>query len=40
LGAVGTLQHPRFGLSAGVLVRVIGIEPNAAARQLTLTLWR
>jgi hypothetical protein len=40
LGAVGTLSHPRFGLSGGVLVRVIGIEPNAAARQLTLTLWR
>jgi len=40
LGAVGTLQHPRFGLSGGVLVRVIGIEPNAAQRQLTLTLWR
>jgi hypothetical protein len=39
LGAVGTLQHPRFGLSGGVLVRVIGIEPNAAQRQLTLTLW-
>jgi hypothetical protein len=40
LGAVGTLQHPRFGLSAGVLVRVLGVEPDARDRSVTLTLWK
>jgi len=40
LGDVGTLQHPRFGLSAGVLVRVLGVEPDARDRSVTLTLWR
>jgi hypothetical protein len=39
-GAVGTLTHPRYGLSAGTLVRVLGIELDAAAREVTLTLWR
>jgi len=39
LGDVGTLTHPRFGLSGGVLVRVLGIEPHAAERTITLTCW-
>lgn len=40
LGAVGTLTHPRFGLSGGALVRVLGVEPDARNRSVTLTLWR
>lgn len=40
VGDVGTLQHPRFGLSGGVLVRVLGVEPDARNRSVTLTLWR
>jgi hypothetical protein len=39
IGDVGTLTHPRFGLSGGELVRVLGREPNAANRSLLLTLW-
>ena len=39
LGAVGTLSHPRFGLSGGVLVRILGVQPNHAAKTITLTLW-
>lgn len=40
LGSVGTLTYPRFGLSGGVLVRVIGVEPDARRGLVTLTLWR
>lgn len=40
LGQVGTLSHPRFGLSGGVLVRVLGIAPDLRAKTITLTLWR
>lgn len=39
LNDVVTLQHARYGLSAGVLMRIIGTAPNAAQRSLTLTLW-
>lgn len=38
-GAVITLQHPRFGLSAGVLARVLAIEPVRADDRLRLTVW-
>lgn len=40
LGDVGTLTHPRFGLSGGALVRVLGVEPDARNRSVTLTLWK
>lgn len=40
VGDVGTLTHPRFGLSGGVLVRVLGVEPDARNRTVTLILWK
>ena len=39
LGDVVSLTHPRYGLSAGALFRIIGIEPDAMARTLTLQVW-
>lgn len=39
LGAVVSVAHARFGLSAGKLFTVLGLEPNAAERQLRITLW-
>jgi hypothetical protein len=39
LGDVGTLIHPRYGLAAGALVRVLDIQPNAKDATLLLTLW-
>jgi hypothetical protein len=39
VGAVGTLTHPRFGLSGGELVRCLGVEPSARDRTVTLLLW-
>lgn len=39
LGDVVTLTHPRYGLSAGVDCRILGIVPDAARDRLTLTLW-
>jgi len=39
LGDVVTLQHPRYGLSAGRKLLVAGVSPDAAARRVTLTLW-
>lgn len=39
LGTVISLAHPRFGLAAGVLFRVMGVQPDAANHTLTLTLW-
>jgi hypothetical protein len=35
-----TLTHARFGLSAGVLFYVIGVQPNFADETVTLTLWK
>lgn len=40
LGQVVTLQHPRYGLSAGVLCKVIGVMPNARQNRVTLRVWR
>lgn len=34
-----TLRHHRFGLGAGKLLRVLGISPDYASNQTTLTLW-
>jgi hypothetical protein len=39
IGDVVTLTHPRYGLSAGVDCRILGIVPDAARDRLTLTLW-
>lgn len=39
LGRVVTLQLPRFGLSAGKLFLIIGIETNMRNFQFDLTLW-
>lgn len=39
LGVVVSVQHYRFGLSAGQLLRVIGIETNYQANELKLRLW-
>lgn len=36
---VVTLQTPRFGLSAGVKFRIVGIVIDAQARQLNFTVW-
>jgi len=36
---VVTLQTARFGLSAGVKMRIIGITINTAARQMEFVLW-
>lgn len=40
LDAVGTLTHPRYGFSGGVLVRVIGVNPDARNRRVTLRVWK
>lgn len=34
-----SLQYPRFGLSAGVLMRVLDIAVDGEARELTWTVW-
>lgn len=39
LGDVIALTHPRFGLSGGALVRVLGIQPDAQGNRITWTLW-
>jgi len=39
LGDVINLQHPRYGLAAGVLLKVIGISEIITKRRVTLTLW-
>jgi hypothetical protein len=39
LGDVVTLQHTRYGLSAGAKYRVIGVEPDARNNRVTLRLW-
>jgi hypothetical protein len=39
LGDVVTLQHNRYGLSAGVLHRVIGVDPDARNSRITFRLW-
>lgn len=39
LGDVVSLTHSRYGLSGGVLFRVIGIEPNPSDRTVRLTAW-
>ncbi len=39
LNATGTLTHSRFGMSGGVLLRVLDIAPNASERSILLTLW-
>lgn len=39
LGKVVTLQLPRFGMSAGKLFLIIGIQTNLRGYQFELTLW-
>jgi hypothetical protein len=39
LGAVVQVTHARFGLAAGTLFRVVGVEPDAANQVVTLTVW-
>ena len=39
LGDVVTLKHARFGLSAGVDFRIIGVEPDAAKGRVTFIVW-
>ena len=39
LGGVVRVTHPRFLLSAGKLLRVIGLRPDLARNRLDLTLW-
>jgi hypothetical protein len=39
LGDVVSLEHPRYGLSAGVLLKIIGISESVTTRRVTLTLW-
>ena len=39
LGDVVSLTHSRYGLSAGKLFRVLGVDPHASKRTLKLTLW-
>lgn len=39
LGDVVTLDHARFGLSGGVDLRVIGLEPDTAKHRLSMQLW-
>jgi hypothetical protein len=39
LGTFAEITHSRFGLSAGKVFGVITIEPDAAARTLTLRVW-
>lgn len=39
LGDVVTLQHARYGLSAGKKFRVLGIDPKASAREMVLSIW-
>lgn len=39
LGTTISLSHPRYGLSAGVLFRVLGVDPDTARRRIVLTLW-
>ena len=39
LGVVVSIQHNRFGLSAGKLYRVIKIQTNYQSNQLDLRLW-
>lgn len=33
------LQYSRFGLSAGKLLRVLGVQPDYSKNRVTLTLW-
>jgi hypothetical protein len=40
LGQVVSLTHPRYGLSGGALLRIIGVEPDAAAKTIRLTGWK
>jgi len=40
LGQVVTLQHPRYGLSAGVLCRVLGVDPDGRGKDTTYRVWR
>jgi hypothetical protein len=39
LGQVVTVTHSRYGLSAGADFRIIGVEPNAKDREISLILW-
>lgn len=36
---VVTLQTPRFGLGAGVKFRIVGIQIDAQAREISFTVW-
>jgi hypothetical protein len=40
LGDVVSLTHSRYALAGGPSFRIIGLEPDASKRQLSLTLWR
>lgn len=39
IGDVLTLQHPRFGLSAGKKLCVVAVELDLGSRAVTLSLW-
>ena len=39
LGDVILLTHDRYGLDAGKQFVVLGVQPDAAAHTVTLTLW-
>ncbi|WP_374357439.1 hypothetical protein [Chitinimonas sp.] len=39
LGVCINLVYPRYGLQAGKLLRVVGIEANAEIGQITMRLW-
>jgi hypothetical protein len=40
LGSVVRVTLPRFGYSAGVLFRVIGMQYDLRRNRVDLTLWR
>ncbi|HUU45195.1 MAG TPA: hypothetical protein VM118_05625, partial [Acidobacteriota bacterium] len=39
LGSYVEIEHPRFGLSAGKTFIVIGVEPDAERKEITLEVW-
>lgn len=39
VGDVVTLEHPRYGLSAGADFRILGVEPDHSRKRVTLNLW-
>ena len=39
LGDVVSLTHSRYGLAAGALFRIIGLEPDGIGRTITVQVW-